>query len=179
MKKLLQLMILLGIVTSLEASVVDQPMVRIDSSGNKVAVWESSSGSMAIIQAATKGALDITWNTPVTISDPLKQATTPRMSMSKTTGDVVVVWIEDTVSGRGLGATQLPFGGSWSAPVGISDVNHDISFEDYQVQVNNAGSNVIIYKALDLSTSQTKIYATEATIGFGWSPPQAVSGSIP
>jgi hypothetical protein len=65
---------------------------------------------------------DLSWNTPVTISDAGVNASDPHTIIDKS-GNATAVWVENNV----IMASYMPSGGSWATPSALSNISNTAS----------------------------------------------------
>ena len=119
---------------SVEVSAIDlaaggspgAPALAVDGLGDVVTAWSSTigSGSNHVVQAATLPAGG-TWQTPVDLSEAGLDAGSPDVALNPA-GDAVVTWSAAASAIVGsksavIQATVRPTGGTWQAPVDISE----------------------------------------------------------
>lgn len=131
--------------TSISASgSSDMPKIKIDSSNNAVAVWESFDGSIYSIQASkkTNGA---DWTAPQTISKTGRDSVLPSIAMDSK-GNVVAIWMSfDKDHGINfIESAILPTEGVWSSANIISSPTEN-PMSDYQVAINDNGTFMITW----------------------------------
>jgi hypothetical protein len=148
------------------------PQMEMDSSGNTVAIWPQSFGNYNVINAATH-PYGGSWTSPVQISPSSQNSFSPALEANGA-GDAVAVWsIIDTSSGNmRIQSSQLPFGGSWTAPVFVSDASAN-AMTEYELLVDDAGYIVLLWTTS--IGSGAAIYSSTATFGGAWSTPVQVS----
>jgi hypothetical protein len=112
------------------AEVGENPQIVFDQQGDALAVWEHYNGSNYIVQAASKPAGG-SWQPPVDVSEAGETAETPQVAFDGE-GDATAVWSRWTnglFSSRIVQAASLPTGGTWQAPVRISEEPDEPPYE--------------------------------------------------
>jgi hypothetical protein len=122
-----------------------QPQVGVDGSGNVHAVWTRSDGTNFRIQYSTRTA-NGDWSAPVNISDPGQPASEPQLDVDPS-GNLLVVWTRSDGTNLRVQATFKTFGGSFTAPVTVSDPGFDASRP--QVDFDNAGKAIAVWQRYD------------------------------
>jgi hypothetical protein len=120
---------------SVDARETFDPRVVVDRAGDATLVWIASTGrGRPVVQAVTRRAGGSTFASPVTLSDPAYAANAAFKSdalsvASNANGDMVVAWQAHRVHGdpysHVVQAATRTAGGSFSAPVTLSDPAHD------------------------------------------------------
>ena len=162
-----------------------EPDVAVDPSGNVIAVWTRSDGSNFRIQYSTRTATGA-WAAPTTISDPGQSASNPDAAIDNS-GNAIVAWSRTDGTNIRIQAAYRPFGGSFAAPVTISDPGFDATKP--AIDFDNSGKALITWQRFDgsnlrvQSTTRTAgtggTYANEATLSQGGQDafnPQADAG---
>ena len=118
------------------------PQVAVDKEGNAVAVWARSNGSNTIIQASTYSETTDSWSSAVDLSGVEQNATKPQIVVDDNQNNVAV-WTRSDGPNTIVQAATLPFGGSWSAPVNLSQAGQNSV--DPQIDVSDAGDAVVVW----------------------------------
>jgi hypothetical protein len=138
-----------------------EPQVVVDSSGTVIAVWTRSDGTNLRIQSANRTPSGA-WSTPVDISDPGFPASSPQLAIDPT-GNALAVWTRfDGTNGR-IQTSYRPAGGSFQAPVTISDAGGDST--EPAVSMDSTGRAVIAWSRFD--GANNRLQATTRTAGAG------------
>lgn len=149
------------------------PLIRIDPSGNRVAVWQAFDGTDYILQGATGAGS--TWSSPVEISGTFKNTDVHSMGMNGL-GDVVVVWIyrDFSTGNRFVAGAMLPQGSTWTTQQ-ISSSSESAEFNDQDVAINDAGDVAATWTAY-LGDFTPRIRGATGSIGTtSWSGPTTIS----
>jgi hypothetical protein len=148
-----------------------EPQVVVDPSGNVIAVWTRFDGSNLRIQSATRTPSG-PWSTPVSISDPGFDASTPRVAVDPS-GNVLAVWTRNFGATNRIQASYRLAGGSFGAPVTVSSPGGT----DPSVSMDNSGKAVLAWSWFD--SVHTRVQATTRTAGSGgtFGTIQTLSGS--
>lgn len=109
--------------------------VKMDPSGNGVAAWINNDQN--IVQAAS--FVSGTWQSPVVISDQIGNQTA--FITVADDGDATTIYQD--LNGGVIKIVELPFGGSWSTPLQISD-NIGYSFNPY-ISGNGNGNSIAVW----------------------------------
>lgn len=110
--------------TAISASGASSPQIAIGG-GNVIAVWQGTISSTPTIYAALT-TVSGTWGTPVAISTASVNSSFPQIAVDSS-GNATAIWFTYSLSGQAYSnvlveSSLLPSGGSWSAPVAISNV---------------------------------------------------------
>lgn len=106
------------------------PHVVLDSAGNATAVWDRWNGVDMVVESAYRPAGE-GWEEPVDLSEPelegevlpgANDANSPQIVVDRN-GNVTVLWERYAGTKILLQSVDRPFGGSWTAPVEIGEVN--------------------------------------------------------
>jgi hypothetical protein len=150
-----------------------EPQVVVDASGNVIAVWTRSDGTDLRIQAATRTPSG-PWATPVNISDSGSSASSPAIAVDPS-GNALAVWTRVFgVSGR-IQAAFRPAGGSFGAPVSVSDAGGDASAPS--VAMDNSGAAVLAWERFDGSVERVQATTRSPGSGGTFGTIQTLSGS--
>lgn len=142
-----------------------------DASGNVVAVWQGIGNNSCICSAILP--YGGSWSTPVEISTTGVESTNPIIAVNSA-GNAVAVWmvIDPAVDYRRIESAQLPFGGSWSTPVIVSELG-DNALKDYQLILNDTGYIELLWSGAE--SGSTVVHSTIGTFGGSWSTPVPIS----
>ena len=149
------------------------PQVAIDPAGDVIAVWSRSNGTNTIVQAASRPAGG-SWSSPTDLSEVSQNAAQPQVAVNQS-GDVVAVWERSNGANTIIQAASRPTGGSWSAPVNLSEAGQNANAP--QVAIDPAGDAVAVWNRA--SGANTIIQASSALAGGSWSTPIDVSEAGP
>ena len=138
-----------------------EPDVGVDPSGNVIAVWTRSDGTFFRIQYATRTA-NGAWSSATTISDPGQSASQPDVAVD-TTGNALVTWSRGDGTNIRIQAAYRPSGGSFAAPVTISDPGFDATKPE--TDFDNSGKALITWQRFD--GSKLRVQATTRAAGAG------------
>jgi hypothetical protein len=132
-----------------------EPQVALDADGNAVAIWEAKDNRARcfgehMVRASSRPAGGA-WQTPVDLSGTGGEcrAEGPRLAVDSR-GDAVAVWIRsELVAGRGarwVQAASRPAGGSWQAPIDLSQVGGSAGAAEPEVAIDPQGDAVAIWE---------------------------------
>jgi PKD domain len=96
------------------------PQLAIAPNGEAIAVWELYNGSHAFVQASVRPAPGESWQTPVNLSETNHEAYSPQLAINAH-DEAVAVWEFDNGSYYAAQVSARPSGGSWQAPVNLSE----------------------------------------------------------
>jgi hypothetical protein len=124
------------------------PQIALDPQGGATAVWEEEySGAIESVTRSSGGI----WSAPVTLSATGVRADWPRVSVDSQ-GNATAVWAGRASSGRRIRVQSRriqtatrPSGGTWSAPVSISEAGHRL-LQDPQIAVSPQGEATAIWQ---------------------------------
>jgi hypothetical protein len=103
----------------------DRPGVAVAPDGEAIAVWSYYNGSNEIIQAAVRPASGGAWQSPVTLSEAGRNASSPRMVVAPD-GEAIVVWeLFDGSHQIVQASVRSEAAGAWGSPVTLSEASHD------------------------------------------------------
>src|SRR5215207_2282445 len=138
-----------------------EPDVAVDPSGNVIAVWTRSDGSFFRIQYSTRTATGA-WTPAQTISDPNQSASNPDAAIDNS-GNALVAWSRSDGTNIRIQAAYRPFGGSFSAPITISDPGFDATKP--AIDFDNSGKALVTWQRFD--GTKLRVQATTRTAGTG------------
>ena len=136
-----------------------EPDVAVDSSGNVIAVWTRSDGSFFRIQYSTRTATGA-WSAPQTISDSGQNASEPTVEVDSS-GNALAAWSRSDGTNVRIQAAFRPAGGSFAAPVTVSDPGFDATKP--QVDFDSAAKALLTWQRFD--GSKLRVQATTRTAG--------------
>ncbi len=154
------------------------PIVKLDPKGNGVAIWLSADSKSIISGVLPVGA-------PAWESFPLFSLGFPgtinTLNLSvDDAGDAVAVWAENTIEGKFVLYSSLPFGSrTWSTPVFIAPTIPNETPSNPSMGTDANGNAVIVWQSLT-ATSQNVIEAALVPFGSTMMPtPQVISTTQP
>ena len=136
-----------------------EPDVSVDPSGNVIAVWTRSDGTNFRIQSASCTA-NGNWGPTSTISDAGQNASNPDVAIDNS-GNALVAWSRTDGTNIRIQAAFRPFGGSFAAPVTISDPGFDATKP--AIDFDNTGKALITWQRFD--GTKLRVQATTRTAG--------------
>ncbi len=122
-----------------------EPVVALDGQGDAVALWAWEYGD--VIQATLRPAGG-TWQEPVDISGPEERAQDPHVAFDAH-GDAMAVWSVAKAEPEAvlrIQAAYRPAGGTWQAPVDLSDESHA---DSPQIAFDGQGDAVAVWDHAD------------------------------
>ena len=145
--------------------------VVVNARGDAVAVWFTRrDGTKTRVESASRPAGG-DWTGPVTVSDPDEYSSDARVAIDSR-GNAVVVWthyIPDNASTEWIVTARRPRGGSWSAPVALSEPRS----LDPHVVVDGEGNATAMWTRFD--GNNQRVESAERPVGGAWSAPVDVS----
>lgn len=147
-----------------------QPVVGVDRQGDAIAVWRRSDSTNTIVQATERPAGG-SWQAPVDLSAPGHDAYDPELALDPQ-GDATVVWYRDIGSRDIVQAAERPAGGTWQAPVDLSNASQDSSAQ--WVAVDPRGDVTAVWESFDGSHVTVEAAVRPAATGV-WQAPAAIS----
>ncbi len=138
-----------------------EPDVAVDPSGNVIAVWTRSDGTNFRIQYSTRTATG-NWAAPTTISDPGQSASNPDAAIDNS-GNAIVAWSRSDGTNIRIQAAYRPAGGSFAAPLTISDPGFDATKP--VTDFDNSGKALMTWQRFD--GSNLRVQSTTRTAGTG------------
>jgi hypothetical protein len=147
------------------------PQIALDLQGDATAVWEEQwSGA---IESATRSSGGI-WSAPVRLSATGVRADWPQVAVDSQ-GNATAVWAARASGGRPIRirsrrieTATRPAGGTWSAPVSISETGHRL-IQDPQIAVSPQGEATAIWQRSN--GSYLVVQGATRPAGGGWSRP--------
>ena len=162
----------------------DLSQVVVDTLGNAVAVWQGFNNDGDLYIKTASISAEGVWSNVDMISVAGQDAQNPIMD-SDNCGNCVAVWTaKDFLTNNNVlyGSMRIAlFGGSWSTPVQISDVNTNVN-DDYKVKIAHGSLSdpvIVMWSAYDNAGLKLGVYAAITTftqLGASWSPPQLIGG---
>lgn len=147
-----------------------EPQVAVDPSGNAVAVWTRVNGGFTIAQASTLAFGSNSWSAPVDLSAAGQNAQDAHVGVDAA-GNAVAVWARFNGSNYIVQSSRLPFGGSWTLPVDLSQPGQDAILS--QVAVDPAGDAIAVWARFN-GTNEI-IQAARLPFGGSWTAPVDLS----
>lgn len=132
-------------VVSNGAETASEGSIAVDSNGNAVAVWSQFDGSNFMVQASLI-PYGGNWSTEQAISTSGQDASIPIVA-SDPNGNIVAIWVAFDGTNNVTQAAMLPSGGSWSAPVTISNEGMDVN--NICLAINILGNSVAAWDETD------------------------------
>lgn len=144
-----------------------EPAVAIDAKGDAIVAWKQYVGADEI-EASTHAAGAVGWDPAETLSNPLRESTTPQVAIDPTGQAVVVFTGDDAVGTSRIQATaEQGFGGLWGAPIMLSAAGQNA--EEPTLAVDAAGEAIAAWSRLNGSEHIVQ-EAARSTNGV-WSTP--------
>ena len=125
-----------------------EPQVVVDGSGNVHSVWSRSDGTAFRIQYSTRTPSG-PWSDPVSISGSGQDASEPQLDVDPS-GNLLILWTRSDGANLRIQSTFKPLGGSFTAPVYISDPAFDAG--EPRVDFDAAGKAVAVWSRSDGTT---------------------------
>lgn len=147
------------------------PQAAVDEQGDATVVWMHYDGSTYIVQSAYKPAGG-SWETPTDLSQPGEEGGDPQIALDAT-GDAMVTWdghpseYEDVVR-----VAYRPSGGSWQAPVDISNEGEQI--QSLQVALDAQGDAMVAWAGSGKEVGDI-VHAAYRPAGGAWESPTSLS----
>jgi hypothetical protein len=150
------------------------PHIALDPEGDAMVVWRGENEGVEVARAAYRPA-GTAWQAPVDVSVPGEPVQQLRIALYGG-GEAMVVWAGSTgeVGGHNVvRAARRPAGGSWEAPVGLSDDDENAFPAD--VAFDADGNAAVVWGRSD-GTHQI-IQAAYRPAGSGWEAPVDLSAT--
>ena len=145
--------------------------VAVNARGDAVAVWFTRlDGTKTRVESAFRPAGG-DWSGPLTVSDPDEYSSDARVAIDSR-GNAVVVWthyIPDNASTEWIETASRSRGGSWSAPVALSEPRS----LDPHVVVDTEGNALAVWTRFD--GTNHRVQSADRPAGGSWSTPVDVS----
>ena len=146
------------------------PQIALDPQGGATVVWEEEySGA---IESATRSAAGV-WSAPVPLSADGVLADWPQVAVDSQ-GNASAIWTSRASNGRirvqsrRIQTATRPAGGTWSAPVSISEAGHRL-IQDPQIAVSPQGDATAIWQRSN--GSNLGVQGATRPVGADWSAP--------
>lgn len=145
--------------------------VAVNSTGNSVAVWGEFDGSHTLIRSS---ALPFggSWSTTVDLSASGYDSFNPALAVNSG-GTAVAAWETFDGTNTSIQVSTRSFGGSWTAPVQVSDSGQDATCAD--VGIDSTGNLTVTWQRSD--GTNLIIQAARKSFGGGWSAPVDLSAT--
>jgi hypothetical protein len=152
------------------------PHVVLDSEGNATAVWDRWNGVDTVVESAYRPAGE-GWEEPIDLSEPelegevvpgANDAGSPQIVVDRN-GNVTVLWERYAGTKILLQSVDRPFGGSWTEPTDIGEVNLGAAPEPW-IAVDWEGRETAVWKDAGVIQAAFRPYLGE------WEAPVPLSG---
>jgi hypothetical protein len=147
------------------------PTVAVDSSGNSVITCSRFDGADFSVKSATQ-LYSQTWGPNFTLSVNGDTVNQPTVGVDFS-GNAVFAWSEYNGTNYVIKASNLPFGGTWTTPVSISDASQSAYIP--QICIDSSGNSVIIWVRYD--GSNYILQGATADSSGNWSTPVNISAA--
>lgn len=127
----------------------ENAQLAMNAAGNAVAVWSYYDGSAFRAQASTLnlgGSWGGSWTAPVYVSMGGQSVAIPRVAIDSS-GNAAMVWVRFDVSNAIVQASTLPFGGSWTAPINLSEAGQNAN--NPHITVSSSGNVIAVWQRSD------------------------------
>lgn len=143
----------------------NEPQVRIDGSGNKIAVWESYNTVSALYEVRYSTNSGAGWSSPNTISDTTLGSFTPKLAINAA-GDGAAIWtVRDTGTQTDSLSGAIYHLGSWTTAQPLSPTGDDVISSD--VRISDDGDIVVIWCEIPAMSTDNEIFSATATASGG------------
>lgn len=142
-----------------------QPRIVVDAQGNATALWVEDIDGVAVARTSTHPK-DGDWTEPVALTDS-RAVRDPELSVDAQ-GEVTAIWtwhVPEDGGGIIQASTRSP-GGTWSAPVDLSDSNDLAGLP--QMAVDPQGDAVAVWESYKIGYDHARMQAARRTAGGGW-----------
>ena len=141
--------------------------IAMDAAGNAIAVWEQSDGN--IYFSRYSGAA---WSAPTLLETLDTPATQPQIAMNNA-GNAMAVWVQPPAAGAGNYTFARYFsGGSWQAPVVISDepfASNDAPLSQKpRVAIDDSGTALATWEEQSFRVASVGLIGNAFRPGSGW-----------
>lgn len=156
------------------------PRVAVGADGTMAVSWvyEDTSLTQKQIQVAVKPATASTWTTTTLAQSTLGGASTTEFVpiAIDSTGNLTAVWNLFNGTHLLVQSAMLPKGGTWSAPVTLSDPNVDARYPG--LAVNARGDAAVVYSAWTASLATYAQVTSRTGANGAWSAPVTISETL-
>jgi PKD domain len=120
-----------------------EQQLAVEPNGDALALWRAFPGE----QVRAKARIGATWaSTESKVSAEGSELREPRVALDPR-GDAIALWRRSNGANRIIQAALLPVGGSWSAPVDVSDAGQNA--EEPDLAMNSKGYAVAVWRRSD------------------------------
>lgn len=156
-------------IISTPGATASQQTIGMDSNGNSIIAWSYYDGAHNVIQVSTLHFGD-GWTAPITISTQGQDSYIPQVAVDAA-GNAIVIWVGFDGVNYVAQAATFTAGGSWSAPVILSQDGADVN--NVSIAINSAGNAVAVWDKTNGVDSI--IEAAALPKGGSWSTPVTIS----
>lgn len=148
------------------------PQVAFDPQGDTVAVWRRFSGSNEIVQASVRPVTSGTWQTPVNLSEPGRDATEPHVAFDSS-GNAIAIWKRSNGANLIIQAAARPASsGTWGTPVNLSEAGQNAA--NPHVAFDSQGNAIAVWNRENGSNQIVQGSVRPASSGT-WQTPVSIS----
>lgn len=151
----------------------DFPLIKTDSQGNALSIWQMSVDNVREIQASSYSSEAQAWSVSSCISTQGADATLPILKMNSA-GNAVAIWLESTSDARVLKAARFNIKNGWSSPYALSTSDHFVN-DNFSVQINDSGVAFAVWHAHLSHTGEYGVFASSSTNAANWTSPTNIS----
>jgi hypothetical protein len=148
-----------------------EPKVAVTSGGTVIAVWTRSDGTNFRIQSSSRTATG-SWSVPQTVSDPGVSASGPSVAVDAS-GNAIAAWTQANGGELRVTVAYRPSGGSFGAPVGVSELGADATAPD--VSMDSAGNALVGWQRTDGTNLRVQTAIRTPGVGGSFGPISTVS----
>jgi hypothetical protein len=152
---------------SAAGSAAAQPVLAVNSAGDAIAGWQTSSNGQIVVAERHAGV----WTAPVIIAAAAFRQNSPHVALNDR-GDAAVVW-----TGRGTALAAIrPAGGGWSATTTLSTQSSGASA---RVAIDSSGNTIAIFQLVQYTGSSYSypVQAVAHPAGGTWGALVTISGT--
>ncbi len=151
---------------------VQSTSVALDATGRAIMAWSDFNGTHFEIDAIIRDAQGV-WSGPIVLSSVDTDTYAPRVRFD-TLGNATILWIAFDGVHYLLQSANCPVGGSWTAPVTLSNSQADVG-ENYFIVT---ATNTVIAVWDENNGSSSSIYSSRCALGGAWTAPVKVSNTV-
>jgi hypothetical protein len=157
-----------GLIETDNAGAAFSPRVKLDASGNAMAVWLQSDGTLGSVWA-NRFVAGVGWGTPQLIeTDNAGNAAFPEIQVDAS-GNAVAVWRQSDGTRLNMWANRYTVGVGWGVAT-LIELDNAGGVGSFSSAMDTAGNAVVVWQQLD--GTRFNIWAARYVLGTGWGTPE-------